>query len=222
MAGRRCGDDPASQGEQDQDDGSAQDAAVTGGLHEGTSLAAGREAGRGAPQRPTPDRRPRRTMGGALGPRSGAPARRLAPIGADEDTDERRRPTVAGQRRCPTGFPRPRVSSGRTLPRSAENSQIGDRRLVTDPRVTQDAHRGGRFGSLRQVCRDGRPGIDLVTYRDASAERSRLVSEGAAARSETRHGCRRRKGYSVTRFRGLWAVPPRHAGRPHAERMVRQ
>src|ERR1019366_8451755 len=39
--------------------------------------------------------------------------------------DDRRRPTVAGQRRCPTGLPRPRVSSGRTVPRASENSQAG-------------------------------------------------------------------------------------------------
>src|SRR5674476_1383192 len=39
-----------------------------------TSLAPVREVGRGTPQRPTPDRRPRRTNGGALGLRS-APMR---------------------------------------------------------------------------------------------------------------------------------------------------
>src|SRR5450759_1932778 len=31
---------------------------------------------------------------------------------------DQRRPTVAGQRRCPTGLPRPRVSGGRMLPRA--------------------------------------------------------------------------------------------------------
>src|SRR5665647_1076901 len=38
--------------------------------------------------------------------------------------DDQRRPTVAGQRRCPTGLPRPRVSGGRMFPRPHEGVKV--------------------------------------------------------------------------------------------------
>src|SRR5450631_2207743 len=87
-----------------------------------TSLAPKREAGVGAPRQPTPDRRPRRTNDGALGPRSGAPARRMAPVCADEGT-------------MTEGGLRLRVSAG-VRPASPDR---GCQVLGTVPRCLQDS-----------------------------------------------------------------------------------
>src|SRR5665647_1443293 len=61
--------------------------------------------------------------------------------------DDQRRPTVVGQRRCPTGLPRPRVSGGRMFPRPHEGVK-----------VTGSPHRPRRAPgpSSRRRCSSGR------------------------------------------------------------------